>query len=85
MASPSVAPGFAAQSLEKQKDEVGSSSSQLGAAGRAQGQSLNYKEAQTRKVSPQSSYYQLADRDKTDTVAAKELQSNLSKTIPAEA
>src|ERR1035437_924762 len=42
LASPSVAPGFAAQSLEKQKDEVGSSSSQLGAAGRAQGQSLNY-------------------------------------------
>jgi signal transduction histidine kinase len=84
-ASPLGAPSPAAQSLEKQKDEADSFSSQLGAAGRAQGQSLNYKEAQTRKVSPQSSYYQLADRDKTDTVAAKELQSNLSKAIPAEA
>ena len=84
-ASPSVAPGPAAQSLEKQKDEAGSSSGQLGAARQSPAQSLNYKEAQTRKVSPQSSYYQLADRDKTDTVAAKELQSNLSKAIPAEA
>jgi signal transduction histidine kinase len=84
-ASPSVAPSPAAQSLEKQIDEAGSSSSQLGAARQSPAQSLNYKEAQTRKVSPQSSYYQLADRDKTDTVAAKELQSNLSKAIPAEA
>ena len=85
MASPAVAPSFAAQPPTKQKDEAGSSSSQLGAAGRAQGQSLNYKEAQTRKVSPQSSFSKLAERDKTDTVAAKELQSNLSKAIPAEA
>ena len=84
-ASPSVAPSPAAQSLEKQKDEAGSFSSQLGAARQSPAQSLNYKAAQTRKVSPQSGYYQLADRDKTDTVAAKELQSNLSKAIPAEA
>ena len=46
---------------------------------------VNYKAAQTRKVSPQSSYYQLADRDKTETVAANESQNNLSKAIPAEA
>jgi signal transduction histidine kinase len=56
-----------------------------GMSAEPQGQSsLNYKAAQTRKVSPQSSY-QLADRDKTDAIAAKELQSNLSKAIPAEA
>jgi signal transduction histidine kinase len=83
-ARPAALPSPAAQ-LPKQKDEADGVSSQMGAAGRAQGQSLNYKEAQTRKVSPQSSYLQLADRDKTDTVAAKELQSNLSKAIPAEA
>jgi signal transduction histidine kinase len=78
LASPAVAPSFGAQQAEKQKDEAGSSSSQLPV------QSLNYKTAQTRKVSPQSNY-QLADRDKTDAIAAKELQSNLSKAIPAEA
>jgi signal transduction histidine kinase len=68
----------------KQKDEADSFSGQLGAAGRAQGQSLNYKAAQTRKVSPQSSFYQLSDRAKTE-VAADESQNNLSKAIPAEA
>ena len=77
-------PGPAVQTV-KQKDEADSLSGQLGAASQSPAQSLNYKTAQTRKVSPQNSYYQLADRDKTDTVAAKELQSNLSKAIPAEA
>jgi signal transduction histidine kinase len=82
-ASPAVAPSFAARVPEKQKDGVGKSSSQLGDTSQLPAQSLNYKAAQTRKVSPQSSYQ--PDRDKTDTVAAKELQSNLSKAIPAEA
>jgi signal transduction histidine kinase len=84
-ASREPAPGAAAQPLEKQKDEVGSSSSQpsgqLGAAGRPQGQSLNYKTAQTRKVSPQSSLY-LGDKVQT---LAEEQQNNLSKAVPAEA
>jgi signal transduction histidine kinase len=84
-ASPAGAPSSAAQPPQRQKDEAGSSSSQLGAAGQAQGQSLNYKAAQTRKVSPQSSYYQLSDRAKADTVAADEQQNNLSKVVPAEA
>ena len=43
---------------------------------------FNYKAAQTRKVSPQSQQYQLAD--KTETVA-DESQNNLSRVIPAEA
>ena len=84
LASPAVAPSSEAQLPEKQKDEADSYSSQLGAASRAQGQSLNYKAAQTRKVSPQSSYYQLSDRAKSE-VAAEESQNNLSKAIPAEA
>jgi signal transduction histidine kinase len=84
-ASRATAPGSATQ-LPKQKDDADSVSGRLGAVGQSQAQgSLNYKAAQTRKVSPQSSYYQLADRDKTETVAAKELQSNMSKAIPAEA
>jgi signal transduction histidine kinase len=83
-ASPAVAPGSAAQLPEKQKDGVGKSSSQLGDTSQLPVQSINYKAAQTRKVSPQSSY-QLADQIKTETGAAKELQSNLSKAIPAEA
>jgi signal transduction histidine kinase len=70
---------------EKQKEGFGNFSGQLGAASQLPAQSLNYKTAQTRKVSPQSSYYQLADQIKTETVAAKELQNNLSKAIPAEA
>jgi signal transduction histidine kinase len=84
-ASPAVAPGSAAQLPEKQKEGFGNFSGQLGAASQLPAQSLNYKAAQTRKVSPQSSYYQLADQIKTETVAAKELQNNLSKAIPAEA
>jgi signal transduction histidine kinase len=84
-ASPAVAPGSAAQLPEKQKEGFGNFSGQLGAASQLPAQSLNYKTAQTRKVSPQSSYYQLADQIKTETVAAKELQNNLSKAIPAEA
>jgi signal transduction histidine kinase len=81
-ASPAAAPSLAAQPPQRQKDEAGSSSSQLGAAGQAQGQSLNYKAAQTRKVSPQSSFYQLADKVQTPV---EEQQNNLSKVVPAEA
>ncbi|MGO9003070.1 MAG: sensor histidine kinase [Limisphaerales bacterium] len=84
-ASRAAAPGSAAQPPQQQKDGVGSASSQLGAVSQSSVQSLNYKAAQTRKVSPQSSYYQLADRNKTETAAADELQGNLSKAIPAEA
>jgi signal transduction histidine kinase len=83
-ASPAVAPGFAARAPEKQKDDAGSVSGQLGEAGQLPVQSINYKTAQTRKVSPQSSF-QLADRDKKETAAANEPQNNLSKAIPAEA
>ncbi len=83
-ASPAAAPSFAARAPEKQKDEAGSSSSQLGAANQSPMQSLNYKAAQTRKVSPQSNY-QLADKARTETTTADELQNNLSKAIPAEA
>ena len=81
-----AAPSPAAQ-MPKQKDEAGSFSSQLGAASQSPVQSLNYKAAQTRKVSPQSSFYQqqLGDRARTDTVAAEEPQNNLSKVVPAEA
>ena len=60
-ASPAVAPGSADQLPEKQKDGAGSSSGQLGATSQLPAQSINYKAAQTRKVSPQSSY-QLADQ-----------------------
>ena len=45
---------------------------------------LNYKSAQTRKVSPQSQIYQAPDRTKTEA-GADEPQNNLSKAIPAEA
>jgi signal transduction histidine kinase len=83
-ASPVVAPGSAAPLPEKQKDGAGRSSSQLGDASQLPAQSINYKAAQTRKVSPQSSF-QLADRDKKETAAANEPQNNLSKAIPAEA
>jgi signal transduction histidine kinase len=86
-ASPTVAPSSAAQLPQQQKNEAGSSSSQLGTASQPSVQSLNYKAAQTRKVSPQSSFYQqqLGDRARTDTVAAEEPQNNLSKVVPAEA
>jgi signal transduction histidine kinase len=77
-------PGPAVQTA-KPKDEAGSVSGQLAAVSQSPAQSLNYKAAQTRKVSPQSSFYQLADRAKTDTVAADEQQNNLSKVVPAEA
>jgi signal transduction histidine kinase len=85
-ASPAAAPSPAAQ-LPKQKDEADGVSSQLGASSQSPVQSLNYKAAQTRKVSPQSSFYQqqLGDRARTDTVAAEEPQNNLSKVVPAEA
>ena len=55
-ASPAVAPSFAARAPEKQKDDAGSVSGQLGAVSQLPAQSINYKAAQTRKVSPQSSY-----------------------------
>jgi signal transduction histidine kinase len=84
LAGRATTPSAVAQ-LPKQKDAADSVSGQLGAVSQSPVQSLNYKAAQTRKVSPQSSYYQLADQIKTETVAAKELQSNLSKAIPAEA
>src|SRR5208282_1523498 len=83
-ASRAAAPSSAAQ-LPKQKDEADSASSQLGAVSQSSAQSLNYKAAQTRKVSPQSGYYQLADRARPDTGDAVEPQNNLSKVIPAEA
>ncbi|MGO9586774.1 MAG: sensor histidine kinase [Limisphaerales bacterium] len=79
-----AAPGSAAQPSER-KYGADNVSGQLGAASQSSVQSLNYKAAQTRKVSPQSSYYQLADRDKTETIAANDQQNNLSKAIPAEA
>lgn len=44
---------------------------------------LNYKAAQNRAVSPQSSVYQFADR--TRAPARSQLQNNMSKVIPAEA
>jgi signal transduction histidine kinase len=84
LAGRATTPSAVAQ-LPKQKDAADSVSGQLGAVSQSPVQSLNYKAAQTRKVSPQSSYYQLADQIKTETVAAKELQNNLSKAIPAEA
>jgi signal transduction histidine kinase len=44
--------------------------------------SFNSKAAQTRKVSPQSGYYQLSDRAQ---IPVDEQQANLSKVVPAEA
>jgi signal transduction histidine kinase len=80
VANRAAAPSLAAQ-LPTQKDASGNLSSQLGAAGQSQAQSLNYKAAQTRKVSPQSSLY-LGDKVQT---LAEEQQNNLSKVVPAEA
>jgi hypothetical protein len=45
---------------------------------------LNYKAAQTRAVSPQSQIYQVADKAKAEG-GVDEQQNNLSKVIPAEA
>jgi signal transduction histidine kinase len=45
---------------------------------------INYKTAQTRAVTPQSQMYQAADRVKAEA-GADEQQNNLSKVIPAEA
>jgi signal transduction histidine kinase len=45
---------------------------------------LNYKAAQSRKVSPQSQRYQSADQARVET-AADEGANNLSKVVPAEA
>lgn len=47
---------------------------------------VNYKQAQTRKVSPQSQFYQSQSADKTKAQEmADEAQANLSKAVPAEA
>jgi signal transduction histidine kinase len=55
------------------------------AAGQSQIQNaVNHKAAQSRAVSPQSSFYQVADRTKAEA-GADEPQNNLSKVIPAEA
>ncbi|MGA3144789.1 MAG: HAMP domain-containing sensor histidine kinase [Verrucomicrobiota bacterium] len=86
LAKQTAAPSAAAQSSER-KDGADIVSGQLGSVSQSPVQSLNYKAAQTRKVSPQSSFYQqqLGDRARTDTVAAEEPQNNLSKVVPAEA
>ena len=82
LAGQAAAPGSAAQS-PKQKDEAdGSISGQFGAAGRPQGQSLNYKAAQTRSVVPQNIQYQTAAKV---PAAAEDSENNLSKVVPAEA
>jgi len=46
--------------------------------------SVNYKSAQARKVSPQSQAYRVQDKAK-DAVAADEMNNNLSRVVPAEA
>ncbi len=45
---------------------------------------LNYKTAQTRKVSPQSQSFQMEDKTK-EAVVVDEVQNNLSRVVPAEA
>ena len=45
---------------------------------------LNYKTAQTRAVSPQSQFYRAVDESKAEGAAAEQ-QNNLSKVVPAEA
>ncbi len=68
-----------------QEFALAGSAAKKDAAGQAQTQNtLNYKTAQTRAVSPQSQVYQTADRTKAEGTAG-ELQNNLSKVIPAEA
>ena len=67
----------------ERKDGADFVSGQHGAASQSPAQSFNYKAAQTRKVSPQSSVYQLAD--KMQFTAGDEPQANLSKVVPAEA
>lgn len=48
--------------------------------------SLNYKQAQTRKVSPQSQLYQIPSADKGQALNAADVaDGNLSKAVPAEA
>jgi signal transduction histidine kinase len=71
-----------ATQAKKQKDEADSTSGQLAAARQSPVQSLNYKAAQTRKVSPQSVYFQSGDRVQT---TIDEQQNNLSRVVPAEA
>ncbi len=46
--------------------------------------SFNYKAAEVRKVSPQSQAYQIADKDKSESLA-NEPQANLSRVVPEEA
>ena len=81
LAKQTAAPGAAAQPPQR-KDEADIVSGQLGAASQSPAQSLNYKAAQNRKVSPQSGYLQLGDRAQ---IPVDEQQNNLSKVVPAEA
>ena len=95
-APPAVAPvamqTLAAGSQEKlkssapapaRKDDLAGAAFQSGSPNQSSVQSVNYLSAQTRKVSPQSSAYQLAD--KIQVGADNESQANLSRVVPAEA
>lgn len=66
----------------KLKGESDRISGQLAASSQSQAQSLNYKAAQTRKVVPQSGYYQTVAKAQ---VLTDESQDNLSRVVPAEA
>jgi len=46
---------------------------------------LNYKAAQSRKVSPQSQVYQVAGKAKAEKSPTEEAEDNLSRVVPAEA
>ena len=46
---------------------------------------LNYKAAQSRKVSPQSQVYQAAGKTKAEKSPTEEAEDNLSRVVPAEA
>ncbi|MGO8838787.1 MAG: sensor histidine kinase [Limisphaerales bacterium] len=76
-----IAAPAAAAPTSQLKDNADGVVGQLG-ANQSQSQSLNYKAAQTRKVSPQSSLYQLADKAQP---SAEDSQNNLSRVVPAEA
>src|ERR1017187_1514020 len=60
-----TAPGSTTQQPRQQKDEIGNFSGQGGSVTQVQAQSLNLKAAQARKVNPQSSFNQLADKAQT--------------------
>jgi len=74
-----------AAALPSQQLAFGETAAEKDTASQPQTQNaLNYKTAQTRKVSPQSQIYQAPERTKTEA-GADEPQNNLSKAIPAEA